>query len=245
MCTEYLGKLPHQQLVFVWAFRCVGVCVSKVVCVQRRVQALDTHRCTTLWAWRHLTLNNRCGCSEYLMGGGCRCMQTFMRAHSHAHTKWKWKYNIHACMTFRLKLLGKWSLCSRVMLSVKDTVEFRQTATLAFTPSSLFSRSPDRALRIVLAARRDLYPHLSLRSLHLHRHPPRTAWPWITGAACTQRGPSRAQWKPAEQRTAQLMPPVASVLKWVPASSSVYNPHQVFALRESWRQECRGIYITD
>lgn len=155
----------------------MGVRVSEVPCVQRRlrvrVQALDTHRCTTLRAWRHLTLNNRCGCSEYLMGGGCRYMHAFMRARSRAHARWK--YNIHACMTFRLKLLGKWALCSRVMLSVKDTVEFRQTATLAFTPSLRFSRSPDRALRIVLAVRRDLYPHLSLHSLHLHRHPPRTA----------------------------------------------------------------------
>lgn len=41
-------------------------------------------------------------------------------------------------MTFRLRHLGKWSPCVRVMLSVKDTVEVRQPTTLAFTHSSLF-----------------------------------------------------------------------------------------------------------
>lgn len=199
MCTNTWAGFLTNSWSLCERFRCVGVCVSKVVCVQRRlwvcVQALDTHHCTTLWAWRHLTLNNRCGCSEYLMGGGCRCMRRF--AHIHTHM-WKRKYNIHACKTFRLKLLGKWSLYGRVMLSVKDTVEVRQSATLAFTPSSLLSLSYNRALRIVLAVRRDSYHHLSPHSLHLpHRHP-RTAWPWITGAACTQRVPSRALWKPVE-----------------------------------------------
>lgn len=57
---------------------------------------------------------------------------------THTHTG-KWKYNIHACMTFRLTLLGKWSLCGRVMLLVKDTVVFRQPTTLVLTPTSLFS----------------------------------------------------------------------------------------------------------
>lgn len=32
-------------------------------------RALDSCYCTTLSARRHLTLNNRWGCSEYLMGG--------------------------------------------------------------------------------------------------------------------------------------------------------------------------------
>ena len=115
-----------------------------------------------------------------------------MHTFTHTHPG-KWKYNIHACMTFRLKLLGKWSLCGRVMLSVRDTVDVSQPATLAFTPFlTLLSLSSNRALRIVLAVRRDSYLHLSPHSLHLHRRPPRTAWPWITGAACTQRGPSRA-----------------------------------------------------
>lgn len=133
-------------------------------------------------------------------------------------------------MTFRLELLGKWSLCCRVMLSVRDTVEVRHLSTLFSLPPSLFFSlsSANRALRIVLAVRRDSYHHLSLHSLHLHRRPPRTAWPWITGAACTQRGPSRAQWKPAEQRTALPTLPTVSVLKWVPESSTVCSPHQVF-----------------
>lgn len=142
-------------------------------------------------------------------------MHAQVYTHTHTHM-WKRKYNIHACKTFRLKLLGKWSLYGRVMLSVKDTVEVRQSATLAFTPSSLLSLSSNRALRIVLAVRRDSYHHLSPHSLHLpHRHP-RTAWPWITGAACMQRGQSRALWKPAELQTALPTPSTASVLKWVP-----------------------------
>lgn len=58
-------------------------------------------------------------------------MHTF--AHAHKHRR-KWKYNIHASMTFRLKLSGKWSVCVGVMLSVKDTVEFGQPATLALNP---------------------------------------------------------------------------------------------------------------
>lgn len=87
----------------------------------------------------------------------------------------KWKYNIHAFTTFRLKLLGKWSLYGQVMRSVNDTVEVRQLATLAFTPSLLLFLSSNRALRIVLAVRRGLYHHLSPHSLRLPHHHPRTA----------------------------------------------------------------------
>lgn len=83
---------------------------------------------------------------------------------------------------------------------------------------TFLSFSSNRVLRIVLAVRRDSSPHLSLPSRLLHHRPPRTAWPWITGAACMLQGPSRVPWKPAEQRIAQPTPLTASVPKWVPAS---------------------------
>lgn len=44
------------------------------------------------------------------MRGADTC--THLHTHTHTYTG-KWKYNIHACMTFRLKLWGKWSLCGR------------------------------------------------------------------------------------------------------------------------------------
>ncbi len=162
--------------------------------------------------------------------------------YTHTHMG-KWKYNIHACMTFRLELLGKCSLCGRVMLSVKRYCG--RSPAGYFSLHSLLCLSYDRALRIVLAVRRDSSHHLSLRSLHLHHRPPRTAWPWITGAACTQRGPCRAPWKPAEQRIAPPTLPTVSVLKWVPASSSVCIPHQVFALRGCRERDCGGICVLD
>ncbi len=175
-------------------------------------------------------------------------VQIHARIYTHTHTRTRGNGNIISMPVWLLD----WSSGESglyvvgVMLSVKDTVEVRQPATLAFTPSSpFFSLSSNRALRIVLAVRRDSYHHLSPRSLHLHHRPPRTAWPWITGAVCTQRGPSRAPWKPAEQRTAPPTLPTASAFKWVPASSSACSPHQVFALRGRRERECGGICGVD
>lgn len=150
-------------------------------------------------------------------------------------------------MTFGPRSMGKSSLCVQ-----GDALGKRYCGcwpadyfSSRSPPHSHLSFSSNRALRIVLAVRRDSYHHLSLRSLHLHRRPPKTAWPWIMGAACTQRGPSRALWKPAEQRTAPPTLPTASVLKWVPASSSMSCPHQVFALRGCRERECGGICVID
>lgn len=77
MCTiSWEGDLTWSlcECLGVWVFACQRWCVFRGICECVCVQALDTHHCTTLRTWRHLTLNNRCGCSEYLMrvcvGGG-------------------------------------------------------------------------------------------------------------------------------------------------------------------------------
>lgn len=56
------------QRLGVWAFACQRwlVCRGVCECVCRR----STLSIVQQRAWRHLTLNNRCGGSEYLMGGG-------------------------------------------------------------------------------------------------------------------------------------------------------------------------------
>ena len=75
---HFIIRLPQYQLAFVcerqgvWALVCQRwfVCRGVRECVSACARALVTRHCTTHWAWRHLTLNNRCGCSEYLMSGG-------------------------------------------------------------------------------------------------------------------------------------------------------------------------------
>lgn len=93
-------------------------------------------------------------------------------------------------------------------------------ATLVFTPSSFSALYFNRALRIMLAGRRGLYHHLSPHILHLLHLHPRMAWPWITGAACTQQDLSKVPWKLVELQTTL---PIASALKWVLVSTYAYR----------------------
>lgn len=152
------------------------------------------------------------------------------RIYTHTHTQ--------ACMTFRLKLSVKWSLCGRVMLSVKDTVEVSQPATLPFTPSSLFFQqgSQDSA-----GGQEGLVPP------PFSAFPPPPPPPPQNGLALDYGGSlyaAGAVQGPVEAGgAANSAANVANSLSGqVSASSSVCSLHHVFALRGL--QECGGICVS-